>query len=252
MKKYLAAALTLLLLIMPVRVFAESAAIVNEDELYEITVPETFHIITEKNIGMHQEYLKEKEIEAETLINNFKTHGITAFGYTDDRKQELFVTVLTDKSAKNVFSIDRFTQEELDVQINGFMDSSNEGAGIYPQSAEYITVNNIKYLRGTYENRQDEENIFRCAQYYTVQNGRYYMVSIYDYSGAEYDSVAEQLDGIMQNFRFTKLLQPESERQAQQNFSNLIPLIIMLALGIGIIIVVLVMRRSDKKRNKKA
>lgn len=252
MKKILASVLTLLLLLMPLHAFAESAAVVNEDELFELTAPDTFQIITENNIGMHQEYLAEKEIDAETLIKNFKDQGIVACGYTADRKQELFVAVTADKNSRNVFSLGRLTKDELDAQITGFMNPDNEEYGIYSDSAEYIQLGDIDFLRGSYENREDDENIFRVVQYYTLQNGRYYMVSLYDYSGAEFDSLRQELDGIMQGFHFTKLLQPDAERQTKQDFSNLIPILIMAVLVLGIIIAVIFMRRSDKKRWKKA
>lgn len=250
MKRRLALALAFMLLLLAFQVFAEGTQVVNDDEFYEVAIPETFRVITVKNMGMHQDYLAEKGVDVETLTNNFQKQGITAYGYTDDRKQELFVTVTTNKSAQNIFSIDRFTQEELDAQIDSFMDTANEKQGIYPHQAEYVQAGGVKFLRGSFENRMDEEKIFRVAQYYTMANGRYYMVSLYDYAQTDFTALMQQLDEIMQEFHFTKVLQPEKERQTQFDFSKLVPVFIMAALVIGIVVVIIVMRRSDKKRKK--
>lgn len=251
MKKLTAFALMLLMLIIPLNVFAAGDDIINEDELFALSAPEGFEIITEKNIGLHQAYLEEKDIEAETLIKNFKKQGIVAYGYTADRKQELFVAVTADKNSHNIFSLDRLTQEELDAQITSFMDSENEKYGIYPDNAKYIKTDNIDFLRGSYENREDEENIFRVVQYYTLQNGRYYMISLYDYAQTEFTVLEQQLGEIMQGFSFTQVLEPEAERQTKQDFSNLIPMLIVSVLVLGIIIAFVLMRRSDKKRWQK-
>lgn len=233
---------------MPISVCAEGNVLTNNDELVEMNIPEKFKMITTRNMGSHQAYIEEKGTDAESLESNFKKKGIIACGYTDDRKQELFVAVTTDKSAENIFAIDRFTQEELDKQLAAFQDPMNEKLGIYADSAAYVESNGVKFLRGSFENRYDAEVPMRVFQYYTLMNGRYYTVSLYDYAGTDFEALGEQMDEIMQGFRFTEILQPLKERETQISPAKAIPVMVMAGLIVGITVLVLIMRRSDKKR----
>lgn len=249
MKKVIAVLLCFVLLFCaPCSVFAEGNIIANNEELLEINIPERFNVITVQNMGSHQAYIEEKGTDAESLESSFKTRGIVACGYTQDRTQELFVAVTTNKAAKNIFSIDRFTQEEADSQLSAFQDPANEKAGIYVNSAAYVENGGIKFLRGSFENRYDPEAPVRVFQYYTLMNGRYYTVSLYDYAQTDFAVLGEQIDDIMKGFRFTSILQPEKERETQLASEKIIPVFIMAGLILGIIILVIIMRRSDKKR----
>ena len=115
-------------------------------------------------------------------------------------------------------------------------------------SAAYVENGGIKFLRGSFENRYDPEAPVRVFQYYTLMNGRYYTVSLYDYAQTDFAVLGEQIDDIMKGFRFTSVLQPEKERETQLASEKIIPVFIMAGLILGIIILVIIMRRSDKKR----
>lgn len=238
------------LICMPLSAFAAGTVITNKEELLEINMPEKFKVITTQNMGSHQAYIEEKGTDPESLEKSFKTRGIVACGYTEDRTQELFVAVTTNKAAENVFSIDRFTQEELDNQLSSFQDPANEKAGICAHSAAYVENSGVKFLRGSFENKYDPEKPVRVFQYYTLMNGRYYTISLYDYVQTDFEVLGKQIDDLMQGFRFTSILQPEKERETQLAPGKIVPVLVMAGLIIGIIVVVIIMRRSDRKKAK--
>lgn len=227
---------------------AEDTVLTNEEEYYSFTVPEKFSVMTQQNMGLHQAYIEESGMSADSLLNNFKKAGITAFGYTQDRSRELFVVVTTNRAAQNIFSFDRLTAEELQQQLDAFNSFDSEKNKIYPNKAEYIDFKGVKILRESYVNKADAEDTLSIAEYCTMLNGKYYTVALYEHGEGDLNKLTAELDEIMKGFEFTTILQPTEERKTQLDYSQLIPLIMMTVFIVGTVIIIFVMRRSDKKR----
>ncbi len=211
-------ALGLLLLCAP----AAAESFVFDDIYGSMEVPDTYVVLTEKNLQNYADWLEAQGTSQEETANDFIKRGVLLQAWSDDGTARFELRAIQTDETQRLFDIN-----EQSTEVRGQYRTShyprNEYEGYEFSSSEWKNTENGRFLVLKYIRRDNGEILYRGFMRRTVRNGYQidFDMQIYNRSATNKDNSA--LNKIWESFRFVEVLPLPPAASAKINITDAPP-----------------------------
>lgn len=190
------------------------------DDLYaSMEVPDSYIVLTEKNISSYDEWLKSRGSDMEQTLGDFEKRGVLLQAWTEGGDACFELRAVKDERSQLLFDVNEQTST-VRGQYRTSHYPNNEYPGYDFSTSEWKNTENGRFLVLRYIRRDNGEVLYRGFMRRTIRNGYEidFDMQIHGRSATNKDNT--NLNKIWETFRFIEVLPLPPAAAAKINISN--------------------------------
>lgn len=176
------------------------------DDLYaSMEVPDSYVVLTEKNIAQYADWLEARGTSMEDAMNDFASRGVLLQAWAEDDDACFELRARKDDTTQLIFDVNEQTSD-LRGQYRTSHYPDNEHPGYEFSASEWKNTENGRFLVLRYVRRDSGEILYRGLMRRTIRNGYEIDFDMQVYGRAASNKDNANLNKIWESFRFIEVL----------------------------------------------
>ncbi len=185
-------------------------------------VPDSYVVLTEKNIADYADWLEARGTSTEEVTNDFLRRGVLLQAWTESYDACFELRATQDERTQSVFDINE-QSEDVRRSYRTSHSPDNEYPGYEFSSSEWKNTENGRFLVLRYVRRDNGEILYRGLMRRTIRNGYQIDFDMQVYGRAVTNKDNSNLNAIWQSFNFIEIKPLPPSASAKINISNAPP-----------------------------
>ena len=204
---------------------AMAQVVVFDSIMSGIEIPDTYTIVDEHSVLTLTDWLAEKELDSETVINDFIERGVLLQAWSPEGDICLEITATTNDSIYAVFDLNEQTSTYRGEYRRGhYPDNIYENLGYTFSSASWNTTDQGRFLVANYVFKENSSILHRGFIRRTIRNGYEITLDLQVHGRNSTTKDNNTLNSIWKTFRFVELLPLPPAASAKIQITNAPPL----------------------------
>ena len=204
---------------------AQAETVVLDTLMATVDIPDTYVTITPGNIATRSEWLSEKGISSEDLVNDMLGRGVLLQAWDqEDESRRFELTATQNDTTKMVFDVNEQTDDYRRAYRTSFYPKNEYGAQGYTfSSSNWKNADNGRFLILEYIMKQYGNIDHRGYMRRTIRNGYEITLDMQVYGRRQTTKDNSALNKIWDSFKFVQILDLPAAAKAQINITSTPP-----------------------------